>query len=952
MIRYILLLTCLGICGGVPTAMATLEQGLVGHWTFDDCERDQTISSVQDQSFNGYTGKAEGSPLCAFGIIGNAVRFASDGDAVVIPGVPTSPYAYTYTLWFSLAQNAFSNSPRQDLLYGGQEGEARPHITLNRKPPGDGSLGLFVNIDGASHDDVTTTPRDVWDASRWRHAAFTWDGRDFRIYVDGRLASTVRHEGLSSSHQGIILGMRRDGKHPFRGRLDDVRLYQRALSASEIDQLANPLFEPPRFLNADDLSLSSNDPHRIINMPKNMTPRLPEADGSDSYYDHERIDPGQERDTLQNWRHLHGFTTSPSVINAKYINTADLGFRRDMYCRNDGDAFPCYVSNYVFPPKGIPGLVAYWSFDDDCRLNDDSGHGYPSGGLGGDVICVEGVHGQALDLSAASDMPGYAQMPNVPVPPHGHTYSLWFRPAETIQAGDSRMDLLYGGPSADHPRPHITLNRAGDGRLGFYARLNDVSFNDITTQTTQWEKGKWYHVAATWDGVTFVLFVNGKEERRAHHSSGPSNTYKGIMLGIRRDLKHPFNGSLDEVRIYNRALSSGEVRALSQGQLAASVATERRRTSGGLDYVAFFVFDQNGKRVNAVTLDSEGPKSVPESCLGCHMGNNTWRNRSQYLPFDLDAFADWPGQLQTVQEQQAAFQELNRLVYDSVRPREKESIHELIELWYAKSPGSPPEPGDVFRARQVPSGNEPQGWYSGNGDLRIQETALYRDFYAPYCRLCHVTQRDLPISGSLRSIDRDERNRGRNFISARHFVSAIDQMDVCDIDNDGMARQPLMPNAEQTLKNFLPHRAALCNLVNDLRRRYRQQANCLDVKNVGLTHPNQFDYARDIERNIFSGCTQSGCHTNANIATQSPAAGLVLTEGQSLHPAFFFGLLDSPGLVAPGDAAASGLIEKISCRNPSWGGSMRSLGGLTENKIKLIAAWINSLTGPLVEIGE
>ena len=75
----------------------------------------------------------------------------------------------------------------------------------------------------------------------------------------------------------------------------------------------------------------------------------------------------------------------------------------------------------------------------------------------------------------------------------------------------------------------------------------------------------WYHVAMTYDGTTFKLYVNGVLDGQ-HAASGPIaiNT-EPVRLGGGSDsgcIPYNLNGLLDEPAIYNRALSSSEIAAI------------------------------------------------------------------------------------------------------------------------------------------------------------------------------------------------------------------------------------------------------------------------------------------------------------------------------------------------------------------------------------------------------
>ena len=75
--------------------------------------------------------------------------------------------------------------------------------------------------------------------------------------------------------------------------------------------------------------------------------------------------------------------------------------------------------------------------------------------------------------------------------------------------------------------------------------------------------GKWYHVVATYDGTNQKIYVNGVLEntRGSAGYRAPSITTKIARRGQGTNF---INGTLDDVRIYNRALSAAEVQSAVQ----------------------------------------------------------------------------------------------------------------------------------------------------------------------------------------------------------------------------------------------------------------------------------------------------------------------------------------------------------------------------------------------------
>ncbi|MFO1369006.1 MAG: hypothetical protein U1F46_08420 [Marinagarivorans sp.] len=175
---------------------------------------------------------------------------------------------------------------------------------------------------------------------------------------------------------------------------------------------------------------------------------------------------------------------------------------------------------------------------------------------------------------------------------------------------------------------------------------------------------------------------------------------------------------------------------------AATVAMERMSNANG-SFIAYFVYDAQGKRINQIALDNEGAKSVPESCWACHGGGKTTGAYfgGNFLPFDLDNLSDWPGHA-TRAQQEARFANLNQLVWnDTTKVTKNAAMQSLIENWY----GGQPTSASVYKTAEPPLSwlTYPTWVDQTTVEYRNRmklERSLYQDVYARNCRMCHVAQ--------------------------------------------------------------------------------------------------------------------------------------------------------------------------------------------------------------------
>jgi len=69
----------------------------------------------------------------------------------------------------------------------------------------------------------------------WTHVAMTYDGANIRLYQNGTLISTVAATGnMTNGNGGLIIGGNTIWGEYFVGKIDEVRIYNRALSAAEL----------------------------------------------------------------------------------------------------------------------------------------------------------------------------------------------------------------------------------------------------------------------------------------------------------------------------------------------------------------------------------------------------------------------------------------------------------------------------------------------------------------------------------------------------------------------------------------------------------------------------------------------------------------------------------------------------------------------------------------------
>ena len=101
---------------------------------------------------------------------------------------------------------------------------------------------MFFRFNQATSGDtyrVNSTTLYPTTGTTWIHIAGTYDGTTMRLYVNGVQESSLAASiAIATNNLGLGIGAQADGVSKFMGQMDDVRIYHRALSASEIAALA------------------------------------------------------------------------------------------------------------------------------------------------------------------------------------------------------------------------------------------------------------------------------------------------------------------------------------------------------------------------------------------------------------------------------------------------------------------------------------------------------------------------------------------------------------------------------------------------------------------------------------------------------------------------------------------------------------------------------------------
>ena len=529
-----------GNCGGCGTTCAlsiasSVDTGLLGRW---HPRRGLPYQTSADSSGNGNTATLSGNPGWVTGYEQKALEFT---------GSPSYAEAQIGT-WFGF-NNTLSASA---WVYATATTNGPVFGVTASNPPGGWNMP-FLSINGANvyvglwngADGSYVSSAVTLDA--WHHLAMTYDpaGSGTRkFYVDGTLVDTTTvtysASGVTDYWSTDIPGSRPGGVNQYlTGIVDEVRAYNRVLSAADVSALATAR----------------------LTCSIGMCAACP---GGQAACSGSCVDTTTDSNNCNGCGNTCNVTGGESCISS--MCKCASGTDCSTYCVDTtsdtnncgGCAMPCGAPT---PTSVDSGLLAYWHLDEGMGSTtaDSSGNNRTATLVGSPTWTTAGYVGNALTFNGS---PNYAEGPlgtwfgsNNPLSVSAWVYA-------TASTNGPIFGVTQSSPPNNWNMPFLSINGATvyvglwNGTQGVY-KTATVSLN------------AWHYLAMTYDptgGGTRKFYVDGTLSDTTATTYSPSGasdywaTYNpgDTPTGVNKYL----NGTIDELRAYSRVLSASEVQLI------------------------------------------------------------------------------------------------------------------------------------------------------------------------------------------------------------------------------------------------------------------------------------------------------------------------------------------------------------------------------------------------------
>jgi len=471
------------------------------------------------------------------------------------------------------------------------------------------------------------TPSGVIVAGGTYHVVGTFDGTTQRLYVNGtQVASAALSGSASTSTAPLVIGSWDGRSELFNGTIDEPAVYGSVLSAAQVRAhydaasaaaLTAPtgLTAVPRSPTQVDLGWFDNSVGETGQVLERSTDAgfsaptsIQLAAGQQSY-----SDTGVTAGTTY-WYRIKAVNGANS---SAYSNVAQVSTP---------------APNSYFATVTADRPVSYW------RL------GETSGTIAGDItVANPGTYNGPPTLGAASLLGTDSANAAVAFDGSGDdvrvgqsgsldisgalTLEAFIKPTSLPSAGSFRQVLAKTGSyTLDFNGPTLELTLY---QLGVARRLQAPAGTIVA--------GRAYHVAGTFDGTTERLYINGRQVASTALSGATDVTINGLRIGSWDGTQQFFTGTLDEVAVYNKALSATQVAAhFAAAQLPLGAPSDLGATAASASQIDLSWADNAGAETSQVlqrstdaafsapTSISLGANVTSSSDMGLTAGTQYW----------------------------------------------------------------------------------------------------------------------------------------------------------------------------------------------------------------------------------------------------------------------------------------------------------------------------------------
>jgi fibronectin type 3 domain-containing protein len=607
-----------------------------------------TGTATSDASGNGNNGTLTGATWTTQGQSGNALSFNGTTNFVTIPDAASLDLGGTGTIeaWVKLTS---INRWNAVMAKGNTNNDPAHNYAIDIN-----TANRVICYVGNGSSAVLLTSTSALAANTFYHLACTWNGSTIALYINGNLNASVGQSITPAGNTSpLYIGQFGGNADRFAGIIDEVRIYNRGLTMSQVQQDMNtpvggaptPDTTPPTAptglgataatasqinlswtASTDNVGVTGYQVERCQNAGCSNFAQIATPSGttlqdtgllaSTPYsYRVRAVDAAANPSGYSNIASATTLTPPPpdttppiapsnltaTAVGAGQINlgwtastdnVAVTGYRVERCagagCSNfaqiaaptgTGTTYndttnlqPSTSYSYrVLAVDAVPnlsgysnvasattaaastGLVASYPFSEGTGTTtaDRSGNAN-HGTITGASWTAQGKFGNALSFNGTSNFVSIPDAATLDLSIAG-TVEAWVR----MSSASRWNSVMAKGNSNSNPAHNYALEITDTNRV--LCILGNGSSSLVVTSASALSNNTFYHLACTWDGATVSLYINGALSASSDQTISPNGNTSPLYIGQFGGNSDRFAGIIDEVRIYNRALSPTEI---------------------------------------------------------------------------------------------------------------------------------------------------------------------------------------------------------------------------------------------------------------------------------------------------------------------------------------------------------------------------------------------------------
>ncbi len=495
-------------------SFATAASDLVAEFAFDNSR--QSVGSA----FTFATGTSTFT-LDRFNTSNGAIKLSNSKVAATITGLPSGNAPRTVSTWVKFDSYSATNVVSG---YGGSQ-------FVNGYTLGVNASGNNYTYVTGSEGDAAFNPTAIATPSPlgWHHLVTTYNGADAKIYLDGAVIHTQAKPTWNTPNNDLFVigGQTTNSFGPFNGAIDDLKIYDRALTAQEVSSLFN--------VNRLDINAA---PGIRIGSVSSLSANLATINyqtfiGNITSVIRYGTSPSSLNNTING---VSGASGTNTILNGAIAITGLNTSRTYYYQIESTNAFGTTLSEMA-SFKTVPSDFLV-QFDFDVNLKSSIGNYTLS--TPPNLLYSASRNGVGNALTMYNGEVSSVNIPVLPTAAANRSVSVWFK--VTANVFNTPYRIFSYGSEVNNQKFGLFITNERANFQGFNADRN-LANPAITTNT-------WNHLVVTYNGQRLNIFVNGVDYSFTNLTLNTTGTT--FKIG-------DFIGAIDDLKVYDRVLTANDV---------------------------------------------------------------------------------------------------------------------------------------------------------------------------------------------------------------------------------------------------------------------------------------------------------------------------------------------------------------------------------------------------------